>query len=80
MNSGSITENKHNRKSIIVCLLICVLIASAGVGTGYLIGAKTLSTQPAEQTGYAANPAYEYMVGSAGWQMSAEAQDRKSVV
>ena len=73
MNSGSITENKHNRKSIIVCLLICVLIASAGVGTGYLIGAKTLSTQPAEQTGYAANPAYEYMVGSAGWQMSAEA-------
>ena len=69
-------EQKNNPTCIrrrIAVLLICVLIASAGVGTGYLIGAKPLSAQLAEQTGYAANPVYEYMVGSAAWQMSAEA-------
>ena len=62
-----------NTIKIIACLLVCILIASAGMGVGYLIGVKNAAPQPAEQTGYAANPAYEYMVGSTAWQMSAEA-------
>ena len=68
MNSKS-----QNTKKIIAYLIVGLLIASAGVGAGYLIGAKPAKTQPAAQAGYAANPAYEYMVGSAAWQMSAEA-------
>ena len=62
-----------NTIKIIACLLGCILIASAGMGVGYLIGTKNAEPQPAEQTGYAANPAYEYMVSSTAWQMSAEA-------
>ena len=65
-------------KNKIIAVLVCVLMLSAGVGTGYLIGARPAEPQqsgqqPTETTGYAANPAYEYMVGSAAWQMSAEA-------
>ena len=62
-----------NKKRIIICTLICVLLISVGVCVGYLIGAKPSDSQPSESTGYAANPSYEYMVGSTAWQMSAEA-------
>ena len=48
-------------------------MVSAGVGIGYWIGATPSEPQATEPTGYAANPAYEYMVASAAWQMSAEA-------
>ena len=60
-------------KRIIAGLFICVFIASAGAVAGYLIGAKPEKVQIAAPAGYAANPAYEYLVGSAAWQMSAEA-------
>ena len=45
----------------------------AGAGGGYLLGTRQAAPSAAEPTGYAANPAYEYMVGAAAWQMSAEA-------
>ena len=48
-------------------------MVSAGAGVGYWIGAKPSESQPAKPSGYAAYPAYEYMVGSTAWQMSAEA-------
>ena len=73
MNSDSLVSKSLNRKRIIVCLLICVSLLSAGVGIGYFIGAKPNESHPTEPLGYAANPAYEYMVGSTAWQMSAEA-------
>ena len=73
MKLEPISTKKLHTKAIIVCLVVCILIALAGGGAGYLIGANSVTTQPAEQTGYAANPAYEYMVGSTAWQMSAEA-------
>ena len=63
-------------KKKIIAVMLGVLMISAGVGIGYLAGAKSGEAQPTEQTdptGYAANPAYEYLVGSAAWQMSAEA-------
>lgn len=73
MNSDALASKSLNRKRIIVCLLICVSLLSAGVGIGYFIGAKPSEPHPTEPLGYAANPAYEYMVGSTAWQMSAEA-------
>ena len=73
MNSDSLVSKSLNRKRIIVCLLICVSLLSAGVGIGYFISAKPSEPHPTEPLGYAANPAYEYMVGSTAWQMSAEA-------
>ena len=54
----------------IVCVCSAVLLLAVGVGIGYGMRPET---EPTDQTGYAANPAYEYMVGAAGWQMSAEA-------
>lgn len=73
MKPQSVTAKKPNAKKIIIYLLVCILIASAGAGAGYMLGAKPAATQPAANTGYAANPAYEYMVASAAWQTSAEA-------
>ena len=73
MNGALGFSKSLNKKRMLTSLLICVLMISAGVGVGYLIGAKPSESQPTEPTGYAANPAYEYMVGSAAWQMSAEA-------
>lgn len=73
MNADSFFTQLFNRKRIVAYLLICALMISSGMGVGYLIGAKTTEVQPTESAGYAANPAYEYMVGSAAWQMSAEA-------
>ena len=73
MNLDLLVSKSFNRKRMIVCLLICVSLLSAGVGLGYFIGAKPNESHPTEPLGYAANPAYEYMVGSTAWQMSAEA-------
>ena len=73
MNVESFFIKTRKRKGIITALLICALMISAGVGAGYLLGVKTTESQSMESDGYAANAAYEYLVGSAAWQMSAEA-------
>ena len=56
-------------KRIIALCLIGIILFSAGIGTGFLLRPKNNGTQ----SGYAANPAHEYIAGSAAWQMSAEA-------
>lgn len=58
---------------ITICVIVCVLLVAAGVGLGYWLGSKQSAPEETPTTGYAANPAYEYLVGSAAWQMSAEA-------
>ena len=67
------SKNNHPKKPI-VCVLLCVLSAvillSAGIGIGY--GMRPEPETP-DATGYGPNPAYEYMVGAAAWQISAEA-------
>ena len=60
-------------KNKVIAVIVCVLVLSAGLGVGYWIGAKPSDAQPTAPTGYAANPDYEYLVGAAAWQMSAEA-------
>lgn len=57
------------RKKSILYFLAGMLLFSTGIGTGLLLQPKTDDTQ----SGYAANPAHEYLTGSAAWQMSAEA-------
>ena len=49
---------------------VAALPLLAGIAIGYTI--RPESKQPAPAA-YAADPAYEYMVGSSAWQMSAEA-------
>jgi predicted secreted acid phosphatase len=57
-------------KKLCISLVLAALLLGAGVGIGY-------GLQPREQTqppaGYTANPAYEYLAGATGWQLSAEA-------
>ena len=72
MNSQTETSKKIHAKHVIACM-VCVLLIASSVGIGYWIGTKQNAPQATEPTGYAANPAYEYMVASAAWQMSAEA-------
>lgn len=55
---------------VILCGFSALLLLSAGIGIGYQMHPQTETT---ELTGYASNPEYEYMVGAAAWQMSAEA-------
>lgn len=69
--------NKEVKKSkklaamrVIAGVFAALLLVSAGIGIGYIIHPK--EEQPSK-IGYAADPAYEYMVGSTAWQMSAEA-------
>ena len=61
-------------KNRIVCVILCVLLAAAflvaGIGIGYQMYPKEETSEP---VGHASNPAYEYMVAAAAWQMSAEA-------
>lgn len=61
-------------KKLIICVVICILSAVlllfAGIGIGYGMHSEPETSTP---TGYASNSAYEYMVGAAAWQMSAEA-------
>jgi predicted secreted acid phosphatase len=89
MDTKMTSASKISAKTIIICIVVCVLLVALSGGVGYMIGARpdatpeptpeeTPDTTPdtPEQTqpaGYAANPAYEYMVASAAWQMSAEA-------
>ena len=83
------TAIQIHAKHIIVCIIACVLLVAISVSVGYMIGAKPNTPSKPEKeteteaeteeepqtqpTGYAANPAYEYMVASTAWQMSAEA-------
>ena len=55
---------KSNRKNRVACGMAAVLLVASGVGVGYWFGAKSNPSPATEPTGYAANPAYEYMVGS----------------
>ena len=89
MDTKMTSASKISAKTIIICIVACVLLVALSGSVGYMIGARpdatpeptpeeTPDTTPdtPEQTqpaGYAANPAYEYMVASAAWQMSAEA-------
>ena len=67
-------ENNNDPKKIIPrvlwCILSALLLVSVGIGVGYQMHPKPELSKP---EGYAANPAYEYMVGAAAWQTSAEA-------
>ena len=59
--------NKY--KKIILLCLAGILLFSAGIGAGLLLQPQA----DGAQSGYAANPSHEYLVGAAAWQMSAEA-------
>lgn len=67
------SSKKIRTMCISVCVIVCVLFAALGAGLGYWLGSKQSAPEETSVTGYAANPAYEYLVGSAAWQMSAEA-------
>ena len=69
MNSNNKFLKKRSTQSVI-CVLAAGAILTAGIGIGYRMQLKTVSS---EGTGYVSNPAYEYMVSAAAWQMSAEA-------
>ena len=68
--------NETNRKPkipitrVMLCILSALLLVSLGIGVGYQLHPEPELSKP---EGYAANPAYEYMVSAAAWQMSAEA-------
>ena len=55
---------------VILCTFSAGALLAAGIGIGSLMHPKAESDP---FTGYVSNPAYEYMVGAAAWQMSAEA-------
>ena len=55
---------------VIVCVFSAVVLLAAGIGIGWQIHP---GTETQTSVGYASNPAYEYMVSAAAWQMSAEA-------
>lgn len=56
------------KKPILFCL-VGILLFFAGIGIGLFLKPKTDDIH----SGFAANPAHEYLTGSAAWQMSAEA-------
>ena len=58
-----------HHKKMILSSLAGILLFSAGLGAGLFLHPKADEIQPA----HAANPAHEYLTGSAAWQMSAEA-------
>ena len=55
---------------IMLSFSLAVLLLVAGIKIGYHLHPDPEKT---ESTGHVSNPAYEYMVGAAAWQMSAEA-------
>ena len=61
-------------KNRIACVIFCIFLAgcllAAGIGIGYQMHPET---EADEVAGHVSNPAYEYMVSAAAWQMSAEA-------
>lgn len=63
-------ENKRSGKQAALGIGMASLLLLTGVGIGYMMQPEP---ETSEITGYAANAAYEYMVESAAWQMSAEA-------
>lgn len=73
MDSKAFVSKKVSVKQIIICIAVCVLLVASSVSVGYLVGAQSSAPDQGEPAGYAANPAYEYLVGAAAWQMSAEA-------
>lgn len=78
MDSKTIKLKKLNVKCVAIYLVVAILMLSVGIGIGYGVFSPTKkpSAPPQEETayeGYSENPAYEYMVGAAAWQMSAEA-------
>lgn len=61
-------------KKLIALMLAGLILFGAGVGLGMFLRPETPKTEEGDvQTGYAANPAHEYIAGAAAWQMSAEA-------
>ena len=73
MNSKNVVSKNLKTKLIIVFIVASVLLVASSLCVGYMLGTKQNSPQNDELMGYAANPDYEYMVGSTAWQMSAEA-------
>lgn len=73
MNSNKNISKKSNAGRIIAGGVCCILLVASSLGTGYYLGMRQGTPKEEAQTGNAANPAYEYMVGSTAWQMSAEA-------
>ena len=55
---------------VMLSFSLAVLLLVAGIKIGYQLHPDPEKT---EATGHVSNPAYEYMVGAAAWQMSAEA-------
>ena len=67
------TKNKFFKNRIArvsLCVFSAGCFLAAGIGIGYQMHPET---ETSEFTGHVSNPAYEYMVGAAAWQMSAEA-------
>lgn len=73
MNTKVTNSKNVNSKHALLRFVGCVLLIALSVGAGYFIGVKQDTAEETKATGYAANPDYEYMVGSTAWQMSAEA-------
>ena len=69
MNSKNVWY-KNRVVRVILCVILAGCFLAAGIGIGYQLHPKTESD---EFTGHVSNPAYEYMVSAAAWQMSAEA-------
>ena len=68
-------KNNLSKKSVgrvILCVFSAILLLLAGIGIGYMIR-PAVETETSASSGYASNPDYEYLVGAAAWQMSAEA-------
>jgi hypothetical protein len=55
---------------VILGIVLAAALLAAGMGIGYHLHRPQETAAPA---GYGANPAYEYLVGAAAWQTSAEA-------
>ena len=54
-----------------LCVLAAAILLGAGFGLGYYMQPQAEIPEPAAT--HVSNPAYEYMVSAAAWQMSAEA-------
>ena len=73
MNTKTTISKKISTAHVIVCIVTCLILIASSVSIGYLLGAKNSASHGTESTGYASNPNYEYLVGAAAWQISAEA-------
>ncbi|MBR5301905.1 MAG: hypothetical protein IKU38_03630 [Clostridia bacterium] len=67
---AKLNSHKRHMIRILLCVLSAALLLAMGIGIGYKLHPEP---EVSEATGYVSNPAYEYMVGAAAWQMSAEA-------